>query len=370
MSDKGECIRTLGRFRPFNAREIALQGGGGGSNAHVMTLGEDGRSVSLGPDKSGGQFTLDAMLGPDSSQQDVYDQISGIVDSVLQGYNGTLLAYGQTGSGKTHSVIGSVDSDAEAGLLPRAVRHIFEGIVANESCVEFSVSCSYLEIYKEVVRDLLQPAATDCKTTGGLQIREDVKAGGKGVYVEGLAQVYVMGEADVLECLACGNANRVVGATMMNAQSSRSVRHPARARRSGRQSRASRCRLRLTPRVSQRGAACAPHAHAAAEAARRLDQGVQAQRGRPRRLREGELRPAPPKHHRPRARRCAHASFPRPTATPALHRLRVRVRWARRARAARRSTRPRRSTRRSRRSARSSARSRRGSRTCHTATRS
>ena len=98
MSDKGECIRTLGRFRPFNAREIALQGGGGGSNAHVMTLGEDGRSVSLGPDKSGGQFTLDAMLGPDSSQQDVYDQISGIVDSVLQGYNGTLLAYGQTGS--------------------------------------------------------------------------------------------------------------------------------------------------------------------------------------------------------------------------------------------------------------------------------
>ena len=101
------------------------------------------------------------------------------------------------------------------------MRHLFEAICANESGTEFAVSCSYLEIYKEaraaalwcacslpterascaqVVRDLLQPAAPDCKTMGGLQIREDVR-GGKGVFVEGLTQVFVMGEADVLECL-------------------------------------------------------------------------------------------------------------------------------------------------------------------------
>ena len=93
--NKGECIRTLCRFRPLNAREKALQGGTGTDTAYAMTLGDDGRSVWLGADKSGGQFTLDAMLGPDATQQDAYDQISGIVDSVLQGYNGTLLAYGQ-----------------------------------------------------------------------------------------------------------------------------------------------------------------------------------------------------------------------------------------------------------------------------------
>lgn len=79
-----------------------------------------------------------------------------------------------------------------------------------------------------MVRDLLQPAVTDCKPdgsanlAGGLQIREDVSRGGKGVYVDGLAQVNVMGELDVLECLACGNANRMVGSTLMNAESSRS----------------------------------------------------------------------------------------------------------------------------------------------------
>ena len=78
------------------------------------------------------------------------------------------------------------------------------------------------------MRDLLQPAATDCKPdgstnlAGGLQIREDVSRGGRGVYVDGLAEVNVMGELDVLECLACGNANRMVGSTLMNAESSRS----------------------------------------------------------------------------------------------------------------------------------------------------
>ena len=92
-----ECIRTLCRFRPLNARELGLQStnGADGQPAHVMTFSPDGRAVSLGEDKTGGQYTLDAMLSPDASQQDVYDQIAGIVDSVLQGYNGTLLAYGQ-----------------------------------------------------------------------------------------------------------------------------------------------------------------------------------------------------------------------------------------------------------------------------------
>ena len=56
----------------------------------------------------------------------------------------------QTGSGKTHSVVGKIGDETEAGLLPRAVRHVFEGLCATEGPSEFAVSCSYLEIYKEV----------------------------------------------------------------------------------------------------------------------------------------------------------------------------------------------------------------------------
>ncbi|KAL1522824.1 hypothetical protein AB1Y20_017793 [Prymnesium parvum] len=115
--------------------------------------------------------------------------------------------------------MGALGGDEESvGLLPRAVAQIFERIVNDESGADFAVSCSYLEIYKEVVRDLLQPTTKP----GGLAIREDTRNRARGIYVEDLTEVYVMGEADVLECLSCGNANRVVGTTLMNSQSSRS----------------------------------------------------------------------------------------------------------------------------------------------------
>ena len=116
----------------------------------------------------------------------------------------------QTGSGKTHSVMGILGGDDhQVGLLPRAVRQVFDKIVNDESGAEFAVSCSYLEIYKEVVRDLLEPTTKP----GGLAIREDTRNKARGVFVEDLTEVFVMGEADVLECLSCGNANRVVRAS-------------------------------------------------------------------------------------------------------------------------------------------------------------
>ena len=68
----------------------------------------------------------------------------------------------QTGSGKTHSTVGKIGDENEAGLLPRAVRHIFEGLCATEGPSEFAVSCSYLEIYKEV------RAPTTAGTTRGV----------------------------------------------------------------------------------------------------------------------------------------------------------------------------------------------------------
>ena len=83
-----------------------------------------------------------------------------------------LFGAAQTGSGKTHSVMGVLGGDDhQAGLLPRAVRQIFDRIIDDESGAEFAVSCSYLEIYKEVVRDLLQPTTK----AGGLAIREDAR---------------------------------------------------------------------------------------------------------------------------------------------------------------------------------------------------
>ena len=222
MSGGSEAIKVVARFRPPSAREAASQ-----LSAPAVRFADDGRTVSLAED-GGASHTFDAVLPTQATQAETYGHVSGIVDSVLQGYNGTVLAYGQTGSGKTHSVMGTA---SEPGVLPRAMQHIFGRLCGDESGAEYLLSCSYLEIYKEVVRDLLEPAAAAPPPTafggagggggaaGGLAIRETAKA---GVYVEGLSQVMVASEADVLDVLQCGNAHRMVGATLMNSQSSRS----------------------------------------------------------------------------------------------------------------------------------------------------
>ena len=86
-------IRVVARFRPYNEREKSLDQKG--STAAPPRFGGGGRTVWVGPDESSGQYALDAVLPPESSQADVYAHASGLVDAVIQGYNATLLAYGQ-----------------------------------------------------------------------------------------------------------------------------------------------------------------------------------------------------------------------------------------------------------------------------------
>ena len=95
----------------------------------------------------------------------MYDECAfGLVESVLEGYNGTMFAYGQTGCGKTHTMMGPAASLDPActpemqegrGIIPRAVRHIFSFIDAADKGIKFLVRCSYLEIYNENILDLL-----------------------------------------------------------------------------------------------------------------------------------------------------------------------------------------------------------------------
>ena len=89
---ESENIRVVGRFRPLNERERALEKSG---VAASVRFGEGGRTVWVGPDAGSGNYTLDAVLPPEATQQDIYNEASGLVDAVMQGYNSTLLAYGQ-----------------------------------------------------------------------------------------------------------------------------------------------------------------------------------------------------------------------------------------------------------------------------------
>ncbi|KNC48196.1 uncharacterized protein AMSG_04425 [Thecamonas trahens ATCC 50062] len=160
-------------------------------------------------------FAYDKVFGPGASQEAVYTQTARpIVEDVLAGYNGTVFAYGQTGSGKTHTMEGpDIASPELKGIIPRMVEDIFDAILDADAKYEFTVRVSYFEIYLERLRDLLNPAGAD------LAIRQDVR---RGVYVEGLTEVYVSSVDEVMAIMAEGASNRAVGATQMNAQSSRS----------------------------------------------------------------------------------------------------------------------------------------------------
>ncbi|GAQ79907.1 hypothetical protein KFL_000410070 [Klebsormidium nitens] len=159
-----------------------------------------------------------------------------IAESCLQGYHCCLLAYGQTGAGKTFTMEGPTSDYAEVsnvtqglnrspnpssselrGLIPRVLDYIFTKTAQekemNGGALDYAIKCSYLQIYNENVSDLLDPEQTN------LTIREDVK---RGHYVEGLQEVVVPNAEACYGTLRRGSANRHVGMTAMNAESSRS----------------------------------------------------------------------------------------------------------------------------------------------------
>jgi len=135
----------------------------------------------------------------------------------MQGYNGTIFAYGQTGSGKTYTMYGdNIYSEAGKGLVPRAVRQIFDHILQQDLEIEYTIRVQMIEIYKEMLRDLLQdPTQRQVE----LKIKEDPK---RGTYVEGLEDVCIVSEEELMTVINHGETMRHRASTHMNSVSSRS----------------------------------------------------------------------------------------------------------------------------------------------------
>ncbi|KAL1377807.1 hypothetical protein pipiens_004119 [Culex pipiens pipiens] len=146
---------------------------------------------------------------------DLYvDTARPIVDKVLEGYNGTILAYGQTGTGKTYTMSGNPDSPQTKGIIPNTFAHIFGHIARGKENQKFLVRVSYMEIYNEEVRDLLGK-----EFNKSLEVKERADI---GVFVKDLSGYVVHNADDLDNIMKLGNKNRVVGATKMNSESSRS----------------------------------------------------------------------------------------------------------------------------------------------------
>jgi len=123
---------------------------------------------------------FDRVFDMNSNQKEVYDVAAKpIIDSVLEGFNGTIFAYGQTSSGKTHTMSGQIENVELQGVIPRMVRTVFNRIESASDTIEYSVKVSMIEIYMEKIRDLIDP------TKDNLKVHEDKN---KGVYIGELSE--------------------------------------------------------------------------------------------------------------------------------------------------------------------------------------
>ena len=165
------------------------------------------------------EFVYDKVFGEDANTCEIYDALVGdLVESLTEkGINGTIFTYGQTCSGKTFTMQGSDSNESCTGIVQLAAKDIFQVIKDDDSNLECSVRVSYVEIYNEELRDLLND--NDRKSSSSLTIRED-KIG--SISVDGLKEVAVKSLDQLMEVFRVGERNKAVGSTKMNHRSSRS----------------------------------------------------------------------------------------------------------------------------------------------------
>uniref|UniRef100_A0A8C7BGQ6 Kinesin-like protein n=1 Tax=Neovison vison TaxID=452646 RepID=A0A8C7BGQ6_NEOVI len=147
-------VKVVVRCRPLNEREKSM------CYKQAVSVDEMRGTITVHKTDSSNEppktFTFDTVFGPESKQLDVYNLTARpIIDSVLEGYNGTIFAYGQTGTGKTFTMEGVRAVPELRGIIPNSFAHIFGHIAKAEGDTRFLVRVSYLEIYNEEVRDLL-----------------------------------------------------------------------------------------------------------------------------------------------------------------------------------------------------------------------
>ena len=226
-NNEEENITCYVRCRPLNSRELEL-------NANCIEISKDKTSITL--KNNDHNYIYDKIFPAETDQTTIFKEIGlPLVKKFLSGYNSTIFAYGQTGTGKTHTIIGPLESlfddkNENFGLIPNILNFLFEQkeeakkIIKESSKekvekVDYTLTCSCIEIYNEQLIDLLNNTSQFEKADEILKIREDPK---KGMYIENLTEQEIDSAKKAKELLISGFKNRHVASTSMNRESSRS----------------------------------------------------------------------------------------------------------------------------------------------------
>lgn len=228
-----ECIQVVVRCRPLSKKEKDE------NRAPIIDVNGEDRQIAIknpaALNDAPKSFTFDGTFDEFTQQKFFYEEACfSLIESVLEGFNGTIFAYGQTGlvvlavflyvyciynnisfsCGKSWTMQGLLDPPELKGVIPNSFSHIFEFVKATKDA-QFLIRCSYLEIYNEEIRDLL----CHVKNAPKCEMKEDPNT---GVFVKNLTNVVVESVEDMTAQLNKGLSFRTVAATLMNSESSRS----------------------------------------------------------------------------------------------------------------------------------------------------
>ncbi|GAB4837854.1 Kinesin-like protein KIN-7D, mitochondrial [Ancistrocladus abbreviatus] len=197
----GDSISVTVRFRPMNDREY--------QHGDEIAWYPDGDKIVRSEYNPATAYAFDKVFGQNATSEEVYEVAARpVVKAAMEGVNGTVFAYGVTSSGKTHTMHGDQSCP---GIIPLAIKDVFS-IIQDTPGREFLLRVSYLEIYNEIINDLLDP------TGQNLRVREDAQ----GTYVEGIKEEVVLSPGHALSFIAAGEEHRHVGSNNFNLLSSRS----------------------------------------------------------------------------------------------------------------------------------------------------
>ena len=211
-SDKKSAITVAIRVRPLNQNELEITPVEGikiiNSNSLIVTSDPNSTNRKTNLIKEH-QFFFDYVFGPSATQEEIYQNTTQkLLPGIIEGFNATVFAYGATGSGKTYTMLGTVNKE---GIMTRSIRDLFQ-LVNNRNINEIKIEVSYIEIYNEIIRDLLSEGNV-------IDIHEDPN---KGVILQGVKEIEVENNDNFYDILSLGNRKRTTGSTNNNETSSRS----------------------------------------------------------------------------------------------------------------------------------------------------
>ncbi len=216
MSETESQIRVVIRTRPtqvFASKNISISSI---DNKINITIPRNENKGIINNQKENWSFQFDKILH-NVAQEEVFEYVKSVISNATLGFNGTVFAYGPTGSGKTFTMSGSSSNFNYRGIIPRAITRLFQEL-GGKVDYESKVSISYLEIYNEIIFDLLSPIPAN-EQKGEINFQEDSKG---NVVVKGLTKHSVANEEEAFNLLFEGESNRTVSEHQLNKGSTRS----------------------------------------------------------------------------------------------------------------------------------------------------